>query len=81
MACLQNSQNPNSLNASEAILLQHRFLGSSGNEEIQSQYEREDLKYQETEEEEKPKIAQQIQTPQWVEDEEDRKFMQNSNCL
>ena len=39
-------------------------MDSSGNEETQSQYEREDLKYQETEEEEKPKITQQIQTPQ-----------------
>ena len=47
-------------------------MDSSGNEEIQSQYEREDLKYQEAEEEEKPKIGQQIQAPQWGEDEEDR---------
>ena len=46
-------------------------MDSSGNEETQNQYEREDLKYQETEEKEKPKITQQIQTPQWGEDEED----------
>ena len=45
-------------------------MDSSGNEETHSQYEREDLKYQETEEEEKPKITQQIQTPQWGEDQE-----------
>ena len=47
-------------------------MDSSGNEETQSQYEREDLKYQETEEEEKPKITQQIQTPQWGEEQEDQ---------
>ena len=71
MASLQNSQNPNSINASQAIPLQQRFLDSSGNEETQSQYEKEELKYQESEEEEKPKITQQIQTPQREEDEVD----------
>ena len=71
MASLQNSQNPNSISASQAIPLQNRFLDSSGNEETQSQYEREELKYQETEEEEKPKITQQIQSPLRGEDEED----------
>ena len=71
MASLQNSQNPNSISVSQAIPLQNRFLDSSGNEETQSQYEREELKYQETEEEEKPKITQQIQTPLWGNDEED----------
>ena len=64
IASLQNSQNSKSLNASEAIPLQYRWMDSSGNEETQNQYEREDLKYQETEEKEKPKITQQIQTPQ-----------------
>jgi len=53
IASLQNSSK--SLNSSEAILLQHRFLDSSGNEETQSLYEREYLKYKETEEEKKLK--------------------------
>ena len=45
-------------------------MDSSGNEETQSQYEREYLKYKETEEEKKPKKTQQIQTPLLVENEE-----------
>ena len=41
MASLQNLQNPN-MSSSQAIPLQKRFLDSEGNEETQSQYEREE---------------------------------------
>ena len=43
MASLQNLQNPN-MSHSQAIPLQNRFLDSEGNEETQSQYEREEDK-------------------------------------
>ena len=49
MASLQNQKNPSNYNVS-AVSLEHRFLDKEGNEETQSQYERED---QETEQQEK----------------------------
>ena len=49
MASLQNLQNPNNFNAS-TVQLQQKFLDSAGNEETQSQYEREEMKYQDNEE-------------------------------
>ena len=49
MASLQNLQNPNNFNAS-TVQLKQKFLDSSGKEETQSQYEREEMKYQDNEE-------------------------------
>ena len=45
MASLQNLHNPNNFNAS-TVQLNQKFLDSAGNEETQSQYEREEIKYQ-----------------------------------
>ena len=49
MASLQNQKNPSNYNVS-AVSLDHRFLDREGNEETQSQYERED---QESEQQER----------------------------
>lgn len=52
MASLQNMQNPNNFNAS-TVQLNKKFLDSAGNEETQSQYEREEEQIQENELQEK----------------------------
>ena len=52
-------------------------MDSSGNEETQSQYEREYIKYKETEEGKNQKITQQIQTPLRVENEEAENLYKN----
>ena len=52
MASLQNIKNPNNFNAS-TVQLNKRFLDSAGNEETQSQYEREEEQIQENDRQEK----------------------------
>jgi hypothetical protein len=69
MASLQNLQNPN-MSASKAIPLQRRFLDSEGNEETQSQYEREeDTTYKETNGTQKAPTPQQ-KTPEKLQRQE-----------
>ena len=64
MASLQNLQNPN-MSASQAIPLQKRFLDSEGNEETQSQYEREeDTAYKECKSTEKVAPTPQAKRPE-----------------
>ena len=78
MASLQNLQNPN-MNASQAIPLQRRFLDSEGNEETQSQYEREedttykDIKgsQQETPQMKAPELLQRQESTQEQDDDID----------
>ena len=64
MASLQNLQNPN-MSHSQAIPLQNRFLDSEGNEETQSQYEREEDKtYNEIKGKEKTASTPQAKAPE-----------------
>ena len=64
MASLQNLQNPN-MSHSQAIPLQNRFLDSEGNEETQSQYEREEDKtYNEIKGKEKTAPTPQAKAPE-----------------
>ena len=72
MASLQNQQNPNNFKAN-LVSLNQKFLDSSGNEETQSQFEREsdnqqqirdaNLKIENEKEKENPTINQQIEKP------------------
>ena len=56
MASLQNLHNPNNFNAS-TVQLNQKFLDSAGNEETQSQYEREEIKYQDNGQQQETSIA------------------------
>ena len=58
MASLQNIQNPNNFNAS-TVQLNQRFLDSAGNEETQSQYEREEDAPNQTEQQEQNEEQEQ----------------------
>ena len=64
MASFQNLQNPN-MSSSQAIPLQNRFLDSEGNEETQSQYEREeDTTYKEIKNAQKVAPTPQVKAPE-----------------
>jgi hypothetical protein len=62
MASLQNLQNPGNFNAS-TVSLQQKFLDKEGNEETQSQYEREDEELEQRKKEPEQPQQQEEQSP------------------